>query len=413
MHSCHESGKSHLAARIAAWWLETHPIGEAFVVTSAPSAPQVRAILWREINRAHAKGNLSGRTNQTEWWMPIAKADGTAGEELVAYGRKPDEFQPGAFQGIHARYVLVIFDEAGSMPTALWDAADSLVANENSRFLAIGNPDDPVSEFADVCKPGSGWNTIKIGYDDTPNFTGEAVPEDLRDLLIGPTWVEEKRKKWGETNPMFIAKVKGEFPEVTDGGLIAAKHVKAAQERRRSLGSPIVLGVDVGAGGDRNVICARWGDVARIIAADSQPDTMKTLGNVLAKQQETGATLVRIDKNGVGKGAYDRACELGHDDFEGVNVGEAATDREQFENLRAEAYWALRARFEDGDIDLDPEDEDLAAELVALKWERSSRGRIKMESKLDMKRRGLGSPDRADALMLACLQDLRPTVDVW
>src|SRR5689334_4681109 len=63
--SCHEAGKSWLASRIVAWWLAVHKPGEAFAVTTAPTAPQVRAILWREINRAHRKGNLPGRTNLT------------------------------------------------------------------------------------------------------------------------------------------------------------------------------------------------------------------------------------------------------------------------------------------------------------------------------------------------------------
>ena len=397
-----------LAARVVAWWLENHPVGEAFVVTSAPTGEQVRAILWREINRAHVKGKLSGRTNQTEWWMPT----GDGGEEIVAYGRKPDEFNPGAFQGIHARYVLVIFDEACSMPDSLWAAGDTLIGNEHSRFLAIGNPDDPQNQFAKNCAPGSGWNTIGIGYEDTPNFTGESVPEGLHDLLIGPTWVAEKRRSWGESNPMFIAKCRGLFPEVTSGGLIAPSLIKAAQQRRLSLGEPITLGVDVGAGGDRNVICARWGSVARIVLADQQPDTMKTLGAVLAVKSETGATVVNIDKNGVGKGAYDRAQELGERDIEGVNVGESARDNETFENLRAELCWGLRERFQGGDIDLDPEDDDLAAELVGLKFDRSSRGRIKMESKQDLRRQGKPSPDRADALMLAFAADSEPRFDV-
>lgn len=397
VHSAHETGKSFVAARLVAWWLENHPVGEAFVVTTAPSAPQVRAILWREINRAHAKGQLSGRTNQTEWWRPTP----TGGEELVAYGRKPDEFSPGAFQGIHARYVLVVFDECGGIPKSLWDAGDSLIANERSRFLAIGNPDDPQSEFAEVCKPGSGWHTVGIGYADTPNFTDEAIPDALRDLLIGPTWVEEKRRKWGATNPMFVAKCEGEFPDVASGGLISPRLIKDAQARRLSLGEPVELGVDVGAGGDRNVVCARWGPVARIIRTDQQPDTMKTLGNVLADQKQTGAARVKIDKNGVGKGAYDRAREQDRRDIIGINVGEGARDNEQFENLRAELAWGLRERFQDGDIDLDPHDEDLAAELVGLKFERSSRGRTKLESKADLRRHGKPSPDHADALMLA------------
>jgi len=64
--TCHDIGKSFTAGLITGWWLDIHPPGEAFVITSAPTAAQVRAVLWREIGRVHAKGQLQGRVNQTE-----------------------------------------------------------------------------------------------------------------------------------------------------------------------------------------------------------------------------------------------------------------------------------------------------------------------------------------------------------
>src|ERR1035437_7116675 len=95
VHSCHESGKSFTAARAVAWWIDSHAPGEAFVVTTAPTGAQVRAILWKDINRAHATGHVAGRTNMNEWYI---------GNELVAFGRKPSDYDSEAFQGIHAQY---------------------------------------------------------------------------------------------------------------------------------------------------------------------------------------------------------------------------------------------------------------------------------------------------------------------
>ena len=152
--SCHGAGKSFLAARLIAWWIDSHPVGEAFVVSTAPTFQQVRAILWRELRRAHHKGQLAGELNQTEWLI-----DG----ELVGYGRKPADHDDYAFQGIHARYVLVILDEACGIPPSLWTAVETITTNDDSRVLAIGNPDDPQTEFGEVCKPGSGWNLVTIG----------------------------------------------------------------------------------------------------------------------------------------------------------------------------------------------------------------------------------------------------------
>ena len=208
VQSAHDTGKSFIASRIAAWWLSVFPPGEAFVVTSAPTFAQVRAILWREINRAHSKGNLPGRVNQTEWHI---------GNEIVAYGRKPADYDESAFQGIHARHVLVILDEAGGIPKQLWDAAETLTTNEGCRVLAIGNPDSPLTEFKRVCDAGTGWNVIHVDGYESPNFTDEEVPDDIRPLLISPMWVEERKQAWGEDSPIFISKVRGRFPLVPKG----------------------------------------------------------------------------------------------------------------------------------------------------------------------------------------------------
>ena len=81
-----------------------------------------------------------------------------------------------AFHGQHAPLMLVVLDEAGGIPGPLWAAAKSLITGRNNWILAIGNPDDPTSEFEKICPPGSGWNVITISTFDTPNFTGEDVP---------------------------------------------------------------------------------------------------------------------------------------------------------------------------------------------------------------------------------------------
>ena len=117
---------------------------------------------------AHRQAGLPGRvTLDAKWYI---------GKELVAYGRKPADYDQAAFQGIHARYVLVIIDEAGGVPKSIFDAVDALATNIDARVVAVGNPDDPSSHFATICKPGSGWAVKKISAFDTPAYTGEEVP---------------------------------------------------------------------------------------------------------------------------------------------------------------------------------------------------------------------------------------------
>jgi hypothetical protein len=400
--SCHAAGKSFTASRLTAWWLWSHVPGTAFVVTTAPTFEQVRAVLWREIGRAHRKGNLLGRVNQTEWWI---------GDEMVAFGRKPGDADPTAFQGIHAEYVLVILDEACGIERDLWMAAMSLAANDKSRILAIGNPDDPGSHFAEICRPGSGWNVLQIGYQDSPNFTSEAVPSSLRPLLIGPTYVEEMRSDVGEDSAPWMAKVLGEFPEDADDGVVSLSALRRCmrpdQEHTAEDLLPIELGWDVGAGGDKSVVRERTGVVAGRAWYLKGPDTMAQCGEVLRITEETGATAIKIDSIGIGHGAADRMAELRASGEHRakvvrVNVGEASTRPHRFPKLRDQVWWEVgRMLCQDGAWDLSGIDDATVAQLTAPKYQLDSSGRIKVEAKADTRARLGRSPDDADALLLA------------
>lgn len=442
VRSCHEVGKSWLAGRIAAWWIDVWPAGSAFVVTTAPTNPQIKAILWKELGRAFMRGRLAGRVNQTEWYIPV-----NGKEELVAFGRKPDDYDPAAFQGIHARRVLVIVDEANGVRGPLHEAAESLIANDESKIVMIGNPDDPNGEFFEACKPGSGWNVVHISAFDSPNFTGESAPVAVQKQLIGKVYVEEKRRKWARhwnwtedgskcippegvdaetdpnANPMWLSKVCGIFPEKTEaGGLIPISWVKAAQLRDLTSTikeGPNELGADIGAGGDNSAICHRRGYVFRIIREDNDPDTMSQCGKIIHDLNTTGAARVKIDKIGIGWGIVNRGKEL-NKPFIGINVGEGATEDnsssdERFLNLKAELWWNVRDLFERGLVDLDPDDDDTAAELCGIRYERLSNGKIKISDKRkDSRGKPLPSPNRAEALMLAATPPrfIRPVMEI-
>lgn len=397
--SCHDAGKSFIASRIADWWIDVHPPGEAFVVSTAPTYKQVHAILWEEIRRAAkragARGTpLPGRVLQSDEWK---LDDGT----IVGFGRKPADTDEHGFQGIHRRYVLVILDEACGVPKQLWTAVEAITTNADCRILAIGNPDDPATEFAEVCKPGSGWNVVRISAFDTPNFTGEQVPDGLRPLLLDPAWEQDKARRWGTESPLYTSKVLGEFPDIGEDVLIAPSLIAAAQARDLAPGPYGVLGVDVARyGSDRTVIALRRGGRVRIIGEHAKQATTETTGHVIAAARDHGADEIRVDGVGVGGGVVDQLREQGHDVVD-MQAGAGSSDPEHYLNARAEWYWGLRQRFEDGDIDLDPDDDDLAAQLGSLKYKFTARGQIQIESKDDMRKRGLPSPDRADAVMLA------------
>lgn len=442
--TCHEVGKSYDAAILAAWWIDTHKPGEAFVVTTAPTEPQVRVILWKEIGRAHSRGNLRGRINQKEWKLFVGDK-----EETVAMGRKPSDYSPAAFQGVHSPFVLVIVDEANGVRGPLWDAMDSLIANDGSKMLAIGNPDDPSGEFYDACKPNSGWSVIHISAFDSPNFTGEPMPPAVSRQLIGKTYVEEKRRKWAptwkwvgntcvgdleNTHPFWQSKILGQFPvQGGVGALIPLMWIRAAQERVLIPAEPNELGLDVGASeaGDPTCLGHRQGPVFRVLYEERQPDTMKSTGRLIQhlRNPMVGADVAKVDYIGVGRGVVDRAKEQGLP-VHPISVSESSTvlsciackyewdiqrqvTRRQelrekrcpqcgsdqttpvFANLLSQLWWQMRERFERGDIDIDPDDADLAEQLLTIYWEPNSKGQTVVKY-------GEGpSPNRADALLMA------------
>lgn len=416
VHSCHDSGKSYIASRLMAWWGDVHPLGEAFIVSTAPSGHQVSAILWRELRRAHKKARMPGRITLDNVWRVNAVSE----DEMIGYGRKPQDYDPDAFQGIHQRYVLAVLDEANGIPAALYNAVDTIVTNEHSRVLAIGNPDDPESQFAKVCAPGSGWNVIHIDGFATPNFTREWVPNEVRELLLSPEWVEERKKRWGVKSPIYISKVRGRFPKVSGDTLIQPDWIIAAAQReiipdKADSGQG---GLDVARFGDDETILYRnRGGHCRIEMAFWLADLAETIGHTklaihrpppgssieLRAANMFPAMVVVIDEAGVGGGVVDVLRDQ-DEEVAGFNGGWSATDGERFFNARAEGYWHLRELFQNGLIDLDPEDEELQAQLGQLKWKLDSKGRIKVETKDEFKERtGLASPNRADALMYSTL----------
>lgn len=410
--SCHGVGKSHIASRVIAWWLDVHPPGQAFVVTSAPTFAQVRAILWRYIRQVHRKslapgspGPLPGKVNQTEWQI-----DG----ELVAFGRKPADHDEGAFQGIHARHVLVVLDEACGIPEQLWIAADALTTNDGCRIFAIGNPDNATSQFAKVCSPVSGWHVIGISAFDSPNLTGETIPSDLADLLISAAWVEEKRLEWGADNPIYISKVLGRFPPDDPNSVVRASDIAVCRigtdmPRAPHELLPVELGVDVGGGGDETVIRERRGPIAGREWRHRSDRSEEIAPLILMAIRETGATVVKIDRIGVGAGLIGELRNMATNGLHQcriipVNVAEKAHDPIKFANLRAQIWWDVgRVGSEQRLWDLSTMDnpDNTCAQLLAPRWSTDTKGRIVIEPKDDVIERLGRSPDNADALLLA------------
>lgn len=399
VQSCHSSGKSYTAAAAVCWWLSSHPPGTAFVVTSAPTGAQIKAILWREIGKMHVALGLKGRTNLTEWYI---------NGELVGFGRKPADHNPNGFQGIHAQFVLVVLDEACGIPKTLWDASYSIASNENGRVLAIGNPDDPTSEFAKICE-SKNWHNIRIAAQDTPNFTGEQVPKLLSDNLVSTAYVQRAQDEWGVDSPIYISKVEGRFPldakdGVIPGSWVAQCHILDLPEKKE----PLEAGLDPARDGeDKAVLWLRQGKRAlQKWTWAFTPDPKQLAEFVLAIMQERGVTSLKIDGDGLGwgiAGIFDVWQEQGLHQCEAVPIygSKKADNDSKFFNKRAEVWWQARERTRLHEWDLGALDDDDMADLTASRYKINPAGKIQLEKKEDIKKRIGHSPDSADALLLA------------
>lgn len=411
VQSCHGTGKSFTVSRLTAWWLSIHPPGEARVVTTAPTGDQVKAILWSEINgafaKAQARGNpFIGRVNETEW-----KLD----KRLLAFGRKPSDYNPHAFQGIHAKYVLVILDEACGINKQFWTAANAIATGEHCRIVAVGNPDDPGSYFARACASGR-WNVIRISAFDSPNFTDESVPAELGEALVSQAYVDDMKAEYGEESPTYISKVLGEFPTDSEDGVVRLSKVRACCRERETSWRPeqtipVELGIDLGAGGDETAIRERRGVVVGREWKFREKDPVKTVARIVEAIRESGAATVKVDVIGIGWGVVGSLREKRQQGLHdarvvGVNVSEASSEPGRFKNLRSQVWWEIgRKLSEDLVWDLsgleEADRERLVSQLTAPKYSVDSAGRTVVEPKAETKKRIGRSPDNADALLLA------------
>lgn len=439
--SCHDSGKSFIAARAAAWWISVHPPGTAKVISTAPTGDQVSGILWQEIQTCHTKGKLPGRCAKTVWYVTPDGEHYThprPGEYRAGFGRKPADNNPVGFSGIHAQHVLFILDEADGMTDVMWGATRTALTNDGfhgARLLAIGNPDNPGSTFAERVRSSTadpeaeeyvsdqGAHVIRINGLKTPNFTDEHVPEVLRRVLLSPTWVQETKDLFGEDSAYYTSKVLGRHPKDASDGVIPYSWVKGCMMPRKwGTDEPVELGIDVGASenGDQTVVRERRGPVLGRVWRYREADHTKLAPTILGLIQETGATSVKVDAGGVGHGLTNTLTDYGDKgrhraQVHGVLFGSAARDRAKFINVRAEMHWTFRELVQQGAVDLSTltterdetgkdVGEQVVQELVAPRYDEDTSGRIRVETKDAIRGRLRRSPDDADAVLLAWYQ---------
>lgn len=407
----HGVSKSWTAGMLACWWIDTRTArhSDAFVVSTAPSLQQVGGVLWREIRNfqeiienRYKEGLidhvLPGTINTLNEWK-----DATG--KPIGFGRKPpDNKEDSGMSGIHG-HVLALGDEACGLSAEMIDALSNITSNEGSRRLLIGNPTNPSSHFAKIFKEDTGaWNLISISVLDSPHFTDEKerTPQAVLDVLTGPQYVEDKKKEYGENSARYKARVLGEFAWDLGDTLISPEDVAIGVDTEiiPVSDTPVYLGVDVARfGKDKSVIYVNQGGKIRFHKSFDQNSLVDLSAEVHRAALALGANEVRYDVQGVGQGFEELLMQQEPRPYKMVGLaGSAASpDRRQWYNARA--YWwdSFRKGLRQGLYDIDPEDDRLFDELVMVGYKFSTLGGLVIESKDDMRKRGMKSPDFADA----------------
>lgn len=402
----HSIGKTFTAGLATSWWIDTRG-PDSIVISSAPTYDQVHGLLWEEIRKFHLKADLPGRVTQDDRWLLPYLQDTRSTDVMVGQGRKPADTNIHGFQGTHRpEGVLVILDEACGVPDTIFTGAEAITTAPMDRILAIGNPDDPNTEFGRIFKKApDDWNLITVSAFDTPNFTDEWVPEYLARSLPQREWVESRRKDWGETSNRYKSKILAEFPTTSDDGLFNLSQVEAAVSAVTIEPVPHsngVLGVDVARyGSDKTVVVHNRNGHVVVVEDWAMSDTVDTAQRIANIAKDLGVREIRVDAIGVGAGVVDNLVRM-VDQFTTVYsmVGNAASpDPTKWYNARAYWYDNLRALVSGGEVDL-PDHEMLIDEFGVIRY--TIRGSaLLIESKEDMKKRGVKSPDFLDAVVYA------------
>lgn len=390
--SGHGIGKSALIAMII-WWAMSTRENTRGVVT-ANTDTQLRTKTWPELAKWH---RLAINSDWFRYTATALHATDEKHEKTWRIDAVPwSEYNTEAFAGLHnqGNRIIVIYDEASAISDKIWEVTEGALTDEDTEILwfAFGNPTRNTGRFRECFGSLSHrWEHQQIDSREVEGTNKNQIKK----------WVQD----YGEDSDFVRVRVKGQFPRAGTMQFISSEYVEKARERKASCGlyDPIIIGVDVARyGDDRSVIYLRRGIDGQTIPPIvlRGVDTMNLAGRVASEAQKRGADMVFVDETGVGAGVVDRLVQLGCRVM-GVNNSsspDGPVEEELVANKGAECWAKMKAWLKsNGAIG---KDNDLKTELESREFGYDRNNQILLEKKDDMKKRGLSSPDMADALAL-------------
>lgn len=382
---------SCITAWLVGWIMATRPNCKG--VVTANTAAQLETKTWAEIQKWMKRSLLRDLFVCQSTSITSKESPETWRIDALTCREENAE----SFAGLHAASStpFYIFDEASAIPEAIYDVAEGGLTDGEPMLFLFGNPTRNSGRFFECFhKRKKYWNTRSIDSREVSITNKKQIAK----------WVEE----YGEDSDFVRVRVAGQFPKQGADQFIPADRVRAAMERgplSSNAATCAIVGVDVARfGDDDTVIATRIGRDAASIPMKRYHglNTVQVVGKVkehcayLRKQLGVPKVYVFVDEGGVGGGPVDILREDGFP-VRGVNFSESPDDKQRFPNKREEMWDRMAEWLKEGSI---PDDRDLEEDLVSPLYQFDIQGRKKLESKKEMKKRGLRSPDGADALAL-------------
>jgi hypothetical protein len=393
IRSGHGTGKSTSASWAMLWYVLLRFPNK--VVVTAPTSGQLFDALFAELKRW-----INELPKQLQPMLTV-KSDrvelAAAPSEAFISARTSRAETPEALAGVHSENVLLVVDEASGVPEKVFEAAAGSMSGHSATTVLLSNPTRSSGTFYESqTRMAGSWWTRRWSCVDSP--------------LVSEEFVDEMRLRYGEDSNAFRIRVLGEFPLADDDTIIPFHLVESAMHRDIEVTpdqKPIWAIDPARFGTDRTAFCKRVGNVVTEIKSWQGVDLMGTVGRVMAEYEALPLSQrpseILVDSIGVGGGVVDRLRELGAP-VRGVNVSEVPSMGQTYNNLRTELWFKTKAWLEDRSCKI-PDNDDLLADLTGIRYAFTSSGKMQAESKDAMKRRGLKSPDLADAVCLTMASD--------
>ncbi len=456
VRSGQKTGKSNLAAVLALWWIETRP--DSIVIMTAASYRQVERVLWRELRRLVYRAGVIGRA---EPFPQPAKKPETGlryDDERLVIGFTADD--ENKMQGFSSPHLLYILDEASGIEEQMFGPIIGNTAS-SGKIIMFSNPTLNVGTFAEAFRKPDVWRLFHLSSWNTPNaISGKRVVPGLAERK----WCEGRKKEWGEQDPRYQVRVLGNFPSESSNTVISLGVLEGALERFRSLlvkhgiaepdednfvnvpeldnhtcrvdlaplgGVNLKVGVDVAHFGDdkSEISCSREGaayieheasgkpvtkyepPIAFVAAQTQGWDTQQVAELVVrvvrTHRRHQEPVTINVDIIGYGAGVYDALsrmkleCEDGFWDFItiiGFNVSEKPQNEEDNVTKRDEMWFDGAAWLKSGAL---CPDKHVETQLLAPQYDIVAKGKRKVESKKEIKKRLNESTDGADSILMS------------